>query len=88
METAFLLGLMAENIMECIVKMKKKDRVYLNGLMEGYMMDNGPMENSMEAESILVVKQLSDKDFGRMAKGLDGKKRFNRIELNIKLIYL
>ena len=50
-----LLGRMAGNILECIRMMKKKDKAFLNGRMEGNIRVSGRMGNSMGKESIQVV---------------------------------
>ena len=77
MEKEFLLGLMAGNTRECTTMMKSKAMAFLNGQMEGYTKETGPMENNMEMLPTPVVKALNVKGSGKMGRGLDGKKAIN-----------
>jgi hypothetical protein len=60
-----LLGKMEEPMLAHIKTIKKKDKGYLNGLMEDSIMDNGKTGNSTEKVNIKVQINKKEKVFGK-----------------------
>ena len=64
---------MGQSILEILKKALKREMVFLNGLMESYMMDNGLEERKMEVEfgrelmEILILENGKKEKF----KGLE-----------------
>ena len=67
-EREYSRGLMAENMMDIMLTIRKMAMAFLNGLMEGNIRVSGRMENSMEMALILIHKELRE-----MANGVMGK---------------
>ena len=60
---------------ENMLKIKKKDLVFLNGLMEKYIKDIGKMANKMEKESFIsLLIKSGEKEFGKKGKESNGFK--------------
>ena len=58
---------------ENMLKIKKKDMVFLNGLMEKYIKAIGKMENKMEKENFIFLLIKNGKvEFGRKVKESNG----------------
>lgn len=51
---------------------RSKVEVYSHGLMVDSMMESGSMENNMEKVSIILQKEKSKEESGKMAKELNG----------------
>lgn len=72
MERVYILGRMVENIKEIITWIKNTDLEFIDGRTEEFMKEPGLMENSMEKEYINYLINNQKREFGKMAKELDG----------------
>lgn len=72
MEKVFTLGRMVENMKEIITWIKNMDLVYIDGQMEEYTRVHGLMGNSMAKEFINCLINKLKKEYGKMAKELNG----------------
>lgn len=69
------LGLMVENMLVSILKIKNKVMESSFGLMEDLTKETGIMVSNMEKEFMLQVKALKNTENGKKEKGLDGLER-------------
>ena len=68
---------MVDHMRVIILTIKSMDMVYLYGLMEGNMKDNGKEENSMAKEYILLLLKKKKLEFGLMEKDKIGSRKMN-----------
>ena len=59
--------------------------VYLYGLMEENMKDNGKEENNMARAYILLLPKKKKLEYGRKVKDQDGQKMKNKIIMESKI---
>ena len=73
MDKEFISGLMVENMKELMKMIKNMDLAFIHGKMVENMKGIGLKENSMEVDNLYKVKK-EEKEYGRMAKELNGLK--------------
>ena len=68
MGEVFTLGKMEEGMRVSTTMIKNRDMVYMFGLMDASMQDNGEMENNMEKENIVYPLDKKELVSGRKVK--------------------